>query len=311
MCEQIFDLSKVGIPELAYLSVSETPIKPDSKAYTFGFEYTLVEWSQFHTITAKYSYSTMIFKDGHRLKDNVVGYGNIFIFDIDSKPNMPSYTAQQVIDAVKGLKSLIVSTRSHTSENHRLRLILLADKMLKKEVGAELYESIMHTIIEFCGLDAKMLDRSCFSIDRQYAPNPTNQKQYYAEGELLPMEFIVELAQKKQHKPKQKITSIVCNVSNNSTENLKEKRIFIKENLSFELMADVLEERGLTVNRNGSVTVPSNQTEALSIDRQTGLLRDFANDTSYDPVSVLYDHYKVPLKDATNYIYEKIGGHNG
>lgn len=307
MCEQVYDLSRVGMPEQVYLSVSETPIKPGSKAYTFGFEYTLCDWTQLHTATAKYSYSTMIFKDGHRLKDNVIGYGNIFIFDIDSKPDKPSYTANQVINAVKGLKSLVVSTRSHTSENHRLRLILLADKMLKKEVGAELYESVMHTIIEFCGLDAEMLDRSCFSIDRQYAPNPINQKQYYVEGDLLPMEFIVELAQKKLHKPIRETTPILI-PHTTCTGDLKEKRAFIKERLSFGFMEEVLEERGLTVNRDGSVIIPGNKTEALSVDRKTGLLRDFANDTSYDPVSVLHDHYKVPLKDATNYIYEKIGG---
>ncbi len=307
MSEQIYDLSKIEMPEIAYLTVSETPIKPDSKAYTYGFEYTFVEWLQMHTVTEKYSYSTMIFKDGHRLKDNVIGYGNIFIFDIDSKPDKPSYTAHEVIGAVKGLKSLVVSTRSHTSENHRLRLILLADKCMNSGVSAELYHEVMHTIITFCGLDAEMLDKSCFSIDRQYAPNPINQIQYYIDGEVLPMEFIVEIAQKtlaekKAIKPAPAITTTFIG------GDLKEKRLFIKERLSFELMSEVMEERGLTVLRDGRVVIPNNPTDAISIDRKTGLLSDFANSTSYDPVSVLHDYYKVPIKDATNYIYEKVGG---
>lgn len=210
--EQVYDLSKIDPPAFACLSISETPISSGSKAYTDGFEYTMTVWEDMHKITAKYSYSTMIFKNGHRLKENVIGYGNIFIFDIDNKPDKPSYKAPEVVEAVKGLKSLIVSTRSHTSESHRLRLILLADKCANTNMGAELYGEVMHTIIEFCGLDAEMFDQSCFGIDRQYAPNPENQKQYYIDGDVLPMKFIVDIAQerlseKKAAKPTPMITS--------------------------------------------------------------------------------------------------------
>ena len=73
-------------------------------------------------------------------------------------------------------------------------------------------------------------------------------------------------------------------------------------------MVQVLEEKGLTVKKDGKVIVPGNKTDALHIDMSTGLLRDFANDTSYDPVSVLHDYYQMPLRLATNYIYEKLGG---
>lgn len=308
MNEQIYDLSKISAPALAYLSVSEIPIKNKPKAYTHGFEYTFSEWTQMHKVTEKYSYSTMIFKSGHRLKDNVIGYGNIFIFDIDSKPNKPSYTAMQVIAAVKGLKTLIVSTRSHTDENHRLRLILLADKQLSKEVDEELYEEVMYTIIEFCGLDSNMLDNSCFSIDRQYAPNPINQKQYYTDGDVLPMDFIVEIAQKSLERKRSIHSKPIYVPTSQVSGDLKQKRSFIKERNTFELMAEVLEERGLTVKRDGAVIVPNNKTGALHINPKTGLLSDFANDASYDPVSVLHDYYKVPLRDATNYIYKKVGG---
>lgn len=309
MCAQIYNISKIDIPPLAYLSVSETPIKQNSKAYTYGFEFALIEWSHLHTVTCKYSYSTMIFKDSHRLKENVVGYGNVFIFDIDSKPDKPSYKSEEVIEAVRGLKSLVVTTRSHTEENHRLRLILLADKCMNRGVDSELYHKVMQTIISFCGLDEDMLDRSCFSIDRQYAPNPINQKHYYIDGDVLPMEFIMELAQESlQHEKCIKRTpSPIAAVTVRSFA-LKTKRSFIKERLTFEFMKEVLEERGLTVLQNGKVVIPGNPTDAICVDRKTGLLRDFANDTSYDPVSVLYDHYNVPLKDATNYIYEKLGG---
>lgn len=309
MISKVYDLKYQQAPDLAYFSVSEMPLKQNPKAYTYGFEYTFCTWAELHLVTGKYSYSTMNFKDGHRLKEKVLGYGNIYIFDIDSKPEKLSYRAQEVQKAVKGIKSLIVSTRSHTSEFHRLRLILLADATANKNMDAELYQEVMLTIIDFCGLDAEMLDKSCFSIDRQYAPNPLNQVHYYIEGETLPMGFIIQMAIDRLKGKKTEVASAkVPIISAFNGGDLKEKRAFIKEHLSLELMSDVLCERGLTVNRDGKVTVPNNKTDALSIDIKTGLLRDFANDTSYDPVSVLHDYYHVPLADATNYIYKKMGG---
>lgn len=313
--EVVIDPRRINAPLFAYYSISSTPIKAGSKAYTHNFERDQITWDKLFEITKRFSYSTMYFKGGHRLKDNVEGYGNIFIFDIDndSGKGKHSYKAREVIEKVKGIKSLIVSTRSHTEAEHRLRLILLADKSANDNMSEELYIEVMHTIIEFCGLDAALLDKSCFSTDRQYAPNPNNQKHYYVEGELLPMQFIIQTAQKrlddKAEQARQVIPlPIVHRASSTSSQELKSKRAYIKANWSFELMVQVLESKGLKVKDNGQVIVPGNKTEALSIDKSTGVLRDFANDTSYDPVSVLFDYYKEPLPVATNYIYELIGG---
>ena len=267
-----------------------------------------------HETTKRFSYSTMYFKDGHRLKKNVIGYGNIFIFDIDndSAKGKYSYKAQEVIERVKGIKSLIVSTRSHTSNDHRLRLILLADKAPDSVMSEELYVEVMHTIIDFCGLDENLLDKSCFSTDRQYAPNPNNQIHYYVEGDVLPMQFIIETAQtrirvKRAMAIESKPLPIRARASSTSLQELKDKRKYIKANMTYELMIQVLESKGLKVKASGQVIVPGNKTEALKVDKSTGVLRDFANETSYDPVSVLHDYYKVPIKEATNYIYELMG----
>ncbi len=311
MNTSIYDLSHITPPPIAYFSISETPLKSNPKAYTHGFTYEMIEWKELHKVTAKYSYSTMSFLNGHRLKANVTGYGNIFIFDIDndSAKNKNSYKAREVIKLVKGIKSLVVSTRSHTEQEHRLRLILLADKNCNVNLTAELYREVMLTIIDFCGLDPEMLDKSCFSTDRQYAPNPNNQTHFYIDGELLPMDFIMSEA---IHRLKTKELPLQAKPLqmpiNARSGDLKVKRAFIKANHAPRYMFDLLRDRGLTVKDNGAVIIQGNKTDALSVDMKTGLLRDFANETSYDVVSVLHDHYKMPLADATNYMYEKMGG---
>jgi len=309
--DKIYNLKYIPEPEIAYFSISNTPMKSNPKAYTHGFSHEMIEWNEFHKVTAKYSYSTMIFQGGHRLKANVTGYGNVFIFDIDndSAKEKHSYKAHELINAVKGIKSLVVSTRSHRKQEHRLRLILLADKVCNINLSSELYQEVMLTIINFCGLDVEKLDKSCFSTDRQYAPNPNNQFHYYIDGDVLPMDFILrEAILQVTSKNTPKIITPIHYSSTSRSGDLKQKRAYIKENLTANVMIDVLESRGLTVKKNGAVIIPNNKTDALSIDMSTGLLSDFANNASYDPVSVLHDHYGMRLSDATNYIYEKMGG---
>ena len=315
MKSQSYDLRYVDAPLFARYSLSDTPLKSNPKAYTHNFVFDSITWDMLHETTKRFSYSTMYFKDGHRRKENVEGYGNIFIFDIDndSSKGKHSYKAREVIEKVEGIKSLIVSTRSHTDEEHRLRLILLADEEPNSSISEELYVEVMHTIIKLCGLDANLLDKSCFSIDRQYAPNPNNQKHFYVEGEMLPMKFIVETAQKSLDAKAAQVPQVQplqtqVRESSTSTQEFKDKRKYIKANMSYELMVRVLESKGLKVKECGTVVIPGNKTEALSVNKTTGVLRDFANETSYDMVSVLHDYYKVPLTEATNYIYELMGG---
>ena len=99
-----YDFTKGQIPPtFSYLSVSEEEGRPG--VYTEGFEYTFTLFSDLHRITCKYGYSTMIFKDNYRRKSNVIGYGNIIIFDIDE-----GYTIGEVKSLLKGVKYLIVTT---------------------------------------------------------------------------------------------------------------------------------------------------------------------------------------------------------
>jgi len=287
---------------LVWFSASgDAPIKP--KVYNTGFDFFGEQWEDLHLYTAKMSYSIMSYKHGKRLKANVEAYGSILIYDIDN-----GYTGQALHKATDGFKKLIVTTMSHTKDKPRMRLILPMTKSLPL-VDAELYKQIMLTSAKGIGLDVELIDKSCLSTDRQYAPNPT-QQHFYFDGETLDTDEIIAYAKNalEANKPVPKPISPVFN-NNSSMMPLQDMRQYIKDNHNFELMAVELERQGLTVKRDGSVLIAGNKTQALSVDTKTGILADFAKDTFYDVVSLHVDHYQdMTLPDATKHFYNSLGG---
>jgi len=286
-----------------FSATGSAPIKP--KVYNEGFDVFGEQWEDLHLYTQKMSYSTMFYKHGKRLKKNVEGYGSILIYDIDS-----GYTGQALHKATDGFKKLIITTMSHTKEKPRMRLILpLTEKL--PFVDEDLYKQIMLTTAKGIGLDAELIDRSCLSTDRQYAPNP-KQQHFYFNGETINTDEILDYA-RKALQPKKTLFKPTSPVFNNNTSMmpLKDMRAYIKNNHTFEVMATLLESKGLTVKRDGSVVIPGAKTQALSIDRKTGILADFAKDEFYDVVSVHVDHYKdMTLADATKHYHNLLGGTN-
>ncbi len=304
---QKYDLRYVKPPLFAYFSMSEREIKP--KVFTDGFSYEFIPFNEFHKITARFGYSTMIFKDGYRKKSNVTGYGNVWIFDIDSKEGSISYTETELVNHVKGLEALIVTTRSHTKEYPRFRLILLADEVITQKLDDELYKEMMNVISDGLELDVKKLDTACFSNDRQYAPNRKNQIHSYTHGALLQIKKVIEVAKDRLRVKKLKSVPAVPRPErhNKVVSDFTMKRKFARENASFETTKDFLESRlNLTVQTDGRVKIPGIKTNAICIDKKTGLVRDFAKEVSYDLVSILHDIYHVPLTQAVVEVYERM-----
>ncbi len=167
------------MPDLAYLSVSDREFKP--KVYNEGFTYSVTAWRWLHHATKKHAYSTMVYENGVRRKENVIGYGNVLIYDVDG-----GYRAEEAIEALKGLQALIVTTRSHTPQEHRFRILLPGDACLSNRVDDRTYREIMETALAYIGLDTEKIDAKCMTTDRQYAPNPA-QRHCYLEGAKLPL----------------------------------------------------------------------------------------------------------------------------
>ena len=288
---------------LIWFSASgDAPIKP--KVYNTGFDFFGEQWEDLHLYTAKMSYSSGSFRSGYRHKDNLDGFGSVLIFDIDDY-----YTGQALHKATQGFKKLIVTTRSHTADHPKMRLIVPLDEMIPL-MEKDLWLQVMTVGATAIGLDVDKLDRKCLGdVVRQYAPNP-DQKVFYREGETLKTKEIIAIAENalEANKPVPKPIRPVFN-NNSSMMPLQDMRQYIKDNHSFELMAGTLERYGLTVKRDGSVIIAGNKTQALSVDTKTGILADFAKDTFYDVVSLHVDHYQdMTLPDATKHFYQLLGG---
>jgi len=307
MQTQQYDLRYVKPPQFAYFSMSEREMKP--KVFTNGFSYEFVPFNEFHKITTRFGYSTMKFKDGYRKKSNVTGYGNVWIFDIDSKEGHISYTGRELVNHVNGLESLIVTTRSHTKEYPRFRLILLADKVITQKLDDELYTEVMHVLVDILELDVEKFDKACFSNDRQYAPNRENQIHFYTHGDLLQIDEVIKIA--KSNLDLKKVKSVPLpprpETNNSFVSDFKMKRKYARENANYETTKDFLEGRlNLTVRTDGRVIIPGIKTNAICVDKKTGLVRDFAKEESYDLVSILHDVYHIPLDQAVEEVYERM-----
>ena len=301
-----YDLRYVPPPMMVYLSVSDTPLPNNPKAYTKGFEWTFCEWEELYKVTKRFSYSNAHFKEGHRKISNIIGFGNLLILDVDNH-----YDANEVAKELTGVKSLIVTTQSHTSQHHKFRVIIPTDKLIGQRIGDDLHRELLTVTAEMiCGLDADKIDRACFGKDRQYAP-AANQKHRYIRGELVKLDALLEAAQRSlKAKSAIKIEPMKIQTTPSQTQGqYQQKRQYIKEHLTPEFTISILRQKGLEVRRDGKVIIPGKKTKAISVDLKTGLVRDFANDVSYDPVSILYDIYRDgTLPEITDTIYEQLKG---
>ncbi len=302
---KVYDLKYQNPPLDVYFSMSDTPLANNPKAYTKGFSYEFISWDNFHKVTQKYSYSNAVFKDGYRKIDNIKGFGNLLIFDIDN-----NYDINKVREDLKGVKSLIVTTRSHTVEHHKFRVIIPTDKRINQKISKELYAEILKvTAKHICNLEPQKLDNVCFGMDRQYAPNK-NQQHRYIKGDLVPLEHILLIAKENLKKVVPTVKPIQQNhIKSNSNLSYQDKRAYIKEHFTVEFMRDILSSKGLTVRTDGRVIIPGKKTNAISLDLKSGFVRDFANDISYDPVSLLFDFYhEGTLAQITDTVFEQLKG---
>lgn len=299
-----YDLKYVEPPFFVYFSISETPLPNNPKAYTAGFGYECTVWEDFYKITQRFSYSNAIFKDGYRKVSNITGFGNLLIFDVDA-----NYDINEVRENLKGVKSFIATTRSHTPEHHKFRIVIPVDRCMSADVSKELYNELMRvTAKQICDLDPDKLDKACFGLDRQYAPN-ANQQYRYIKGDITPLDDVLEIAKANllNARIKRVVPIQMTPSSTTATSSYKAKREYIKNNFSVDYMKDLLYKKGLIVKSNGNIIINGNKTKAVSLDLKSGYVRDFAKNVSYDPVSLLFDVYQDgTLTEITDTIYQQL-----
>ena len=174
--DSTYDLRYQKHPLLIHFSISDT--QHSSGNYVDGFTWASFTWLDLHRVTKIMAYSNSSFKYGHRSNDNVQGYGQLLIYDIDD-----GLTMQEAKKVLEGFKMLMVTTKSHQIEKNglicdRYRIIFITDRTIK--LDSESYSNFMTNVYESLGIPA---DESCKDSSRAYYG--AKGEHWYSEGTKL------------------------------------------------------------------------------------------------------------------------------
>jgi len=136
--------------------------------YETGFEnlHKLVASADFH-------YCNHGFKDNYRSADNVNTHFNLVIVDVDG-----TATIEETQLYLKDYKFLLATTKSHTEESHRFRILLPITHKLT--LSTEDFKEFMENLFNWLPI---MVDESARDIARKWVSHPG--KFIYNEGKLL------------------------------------------------------------------------------------------------------------------------------
>ena len=298
----------------ATLSISRNTFYKNEKVANEGFKAVHIKWEQMHKVTARYHYSPMMYKNGKRCKKNVIGYGNLLIYDCDNDfaKGKYSYNSQELKKHLDGIMYYLCTTSSHRVKEHRLRLIFPCDRVVPRDTTPEQYQSLLITVIEFLGLDLKKFDTSCFSTDRQFAPNRTQkQLHHYGDGQILNLDSLMDLLScntPTTNKPFRQTTNLYQSDNKliRSHSKYSELRKSINSKWTADHMRELLKIYGFSVN-GWTLKFTDNKTTAVQINKKTGWIHDHSDGKGIDAVSLLHDYCNIPLKEATKKVAQMVG----
>lgn len=120
-----------------------------------------------------YSYTAHHLKGGYRSAANAIQGFNLVILDIDDGISLS--TAQMLL---KGHKAMFATTKSHTDQKNRFRIILPLSHMVK--LSTEDYKQFMENVFNWLPFD---VDTATKDIARKWSS--FNGSYFYEDGEML------------------------------------------------------------------------------------------------------------------------------
>lgn len=164
---------------------------------TTGYVADKAPWEELHKlVTASgYHYTAHHFIEGYRNSEKLIPGFNLVILDVDEGVSLS--TAQMLL---KDYKALFATTKRHTKQKNRFRIILPISHIVK--LNSANYAKFMQNVFEWLpfDVDAQTKDsaRKWEAFDGEY---------YYQEGEILDaMLFIPET--KKQEEQQKKVVDL-------------------------------------------------------------------------------------------------------
>ncbi|NOR55171.1 MAG: hypothetical protein GQ531_03085 [Sulfurovum sp.] len=155
-----------------YLSISS-----DNSERSVNFNIQELKFNELPNFTRYLHYSNIKFKDGYRKGENFQGV-SVLILDIDD-----GYSIEEMKKKLVGYKALIVTTKSHQTNEKNGKAITACDRyrlFLPLEVPiteSDRYKTIVSALIE-----EFQADKACKDLARFYYCNP-KQEVHFIEGE--------------------------------------------------------------------------------------------------------------------------------
>lgn len=156
-----------------------------------GYDAEAVPFDELHNLTqtAGYHWTNHGFAGGHRSEDNAIPGFNMVVIDVDE-----GTTLETVRATMQGFKYMIYTTKRHTPEVHRFRLIIPMNFKLK--LDAKEYKEFMNNIFEWLPFD---VDTATNQRARKWLSHDGDYE--YGDGELLDiLPFIPKTTKNEERK---------------------------------------------------------------------------------------------------------------
>ncbi|MDH1236558.1 hypothetical protein [Stutzerimonas stutzeri] len=184
-----------GIEFLRGESLKETDLAKMIVSYssdmTTGYNNETAPFDKLHLLTQApgMHWINHHLKGGYRNEDNAEPGFNLLVIDVDGTCNLN--TAKLLL---KDYKALYYTTKSHTDQNHRFRIILPTNYELKMD--AKDYKEFYNNVLQWLPFDA---DPSCGHRCKKWLTHPGHHE--YTEGEVFDvLPFIPKTSKNEERK---------------------------------------------------------------------------------------------------------------
>lgn len=163
----------------------------DHWAYNYLCE--KVPFDQLHNLTQApgMHWANHHFKNGHRAEENVFAGFNVVVIDVDE-----GISLEAAHDLMKEYKFLTYTTKRHTDECHRFRLILPINYVL--ELDSEEYKEFMNNVMSWLPFKT---DESANQRAKKWETFDGGKFHYNMDGEVLDaLPFIPKTSKNEQYK---------------------------------------------------------------------------------------------------------------
>ena len=173
-----------------------------SDHFAYDYQSDTAKFSDLHMLTQApgMNWANHRFKNGHRSEENVIPGFNMIVIDVDGGTSLQ--TAQELL---KDYVHMTYTTKRHTPENNRFRIILPTNYHL--DLDTDEYKEFMGSIVDWLPFKT---DEEANQRSRKWLSCDTGTYHYNTDGVLLDvLPFIPKTSRNEQHKQdRQKLESL-------------------------------------------------------------------------------------------------------